>query len=318
MRCVACTILLLMCLDTLPVQAQESDAYRAAIDEAVREHGAGRYSESRAAFLRAHELQPSARTLRGLGVSEFELRHYADAIRLLTAARRDPRAPLTDDIAAESLALIQRARGFVGTYTVTTVPSGATISVNGRPTREHPLLLDAGEHVLAVHADGYGDRERRIVVQGGEHAELHFELVPHSAAPVDSMTTRATDTQPPAIREPSVWSRRSTWGWVSLGAAALAGVGTGIAWASAESAASRWNDDARCLRDGKTRAENCNRDKDAAESGRLWTGIGIGAVVVFGATATVLLWPSGEGERERAFGCSVGPGDLGAACTARF
>src|SRR3954452_13107151 len=59
--------------------ARQDAAYEAAIAEAVAHFSAAHWSEARALFLRAHEIKPSARTLRGLGVVEFELGHYAEA-----------------------------------------------------------------------------------------------------------------------------------------------------------------------------------------------------------------------------------------------
>src|SRR5262245_44240118 len=76
-------------------QAQASGgdaaAYRSAVDDAVSEFAAGRFEEARALFKRAHQLSPNARTLRGLGMTAFELRAYVQAIRELRAALADTR-----------------------------------------------------------------------------------------------------------------------------------------------------------------------------------------------------------------------------------
>lgn len=52
---------------------KEPAGYRDAIDTALQEMGLGNYEEAREQFARAHALSPNARTLRGLGISEFEL-----------------------------------------------------------------------------------------------------------------------------------------------------------------------------------------------------------------------------------------------------
>jgi hypothetical protein len=54
----------------LPARAQQQAAserdYDAVVLDATREFDAGRFEEARALFVRANELRPSARTLRGL------------------------------------------------------------------------------------------------------------------------------------------------------------------------------------------------------------------------------------------------------------
>src|SRR5262245_21535053 len=70
---------------------EEPDEYREAIEAAVEELNAGLYEEALAQFSRAHELQPSARTLRGIGLAAYELRDYVRAVEALEASLEDPR-----------------------------------------------------------------------------------------------------------------------------------------------------------------------------------------------------------------------------------
>lgn len=71
--------------------------YRGVVMHAVSEFDAGRSAEARALFLRAHELWPSARTLRTLGMTAFDLRMYPRALEELQGALDDARRPLPDD-----------------------------------------------------------------------------------------------------------------------------------------------------------------------------------------------------------------------------
>jgi tetratricopeptide (TPR) repeat protein len=71
---------------------------------------AGNWEEALALFRQAHALRPSARTLRGMGVASFEARHYADAIRYLTAAATETARPLTPEQLLAVEQLIPRAR----------------------------------------------------------------------------------------------------------------------------------------------------------------------------------------------------------------
>jgi hypothetical protein len=327
--CLIAIVCLGLCSTTAsadPPRDEGSGAYHATIDQALQEHNAGRFAEARALFLRAHQLQPSARTLRGLGLVEFELRHYAAAIRFLTMAQSDTRNPLNDAHRTEAAALLNQANAFVGRYRLEFEPTDATVMVDGEPVAPEDrqmLLLDVGEHTVGVQAPAYRAQARRLDVKGGEQQALRFKLDrasgPTETPPVDTIGAlkKPADSQP-------ILLRRATWGWVSVGGAALALVGTGFAWRAGETAAARWNDDATCLRDGKTRGQNCAADSHAAKVARTWTAAGLITTAALGAAAVLLLWPAvHEPHDDRAAGastaaCGVGPGDLGVACVVRF
>ena len=121
-----------------------------------------------------------------------------------------------------------------------------------------------------------------------------------------------------AREEPTLFARRTTWGWLSLGASAFSLAGTVIAWRIGESAAERWNDDNRCLRNGGTRAENCGADEDTAKAARTWTTAGLIATGVFGATATILLWPGQQRSERAATRAQCVVAGVGLACALRL
>jgi hypothetical protein len=66
---------------SLRVTAGERIAVVAEPPNTVAEFEAGHLEDSRALFTRAHSTQPNARTLRGLGIAEFELRKYVESAR---------------------------------------------------------------------------------------------------------------------------------------------------------------------------------------------------------------------------------------------
>src|SRR5688572_29305605 len=94
MRCIVFSLTLLA---AAPAAAQDAPpaGYRAVIDEAIAESGASRWEEARALFRRAHGMYPNARTLRGIGMSSFELRDYVGAYRALGEALASTVQPLT-------------------------------------------------------------------------------------------------------------------------------------------------------------------------------------------------------------------------------
>src|SRR5262245_36987 len=98
---------------TSEVSQPDPAGYRQIVDEAVSEFEAHHYEESRSLFRRAHVLHPNARTHRGLGLAEFELRNYGECIRHFEAALRSTVKPLTPDLRDDTERMLTRANGFV-------------------------------------------------------------------------------------------------------------------------------------------------------------------------------------------------------------
>jgi tetratricopeptide (TPR) repeat protein len=139
---------------TRPDAASEAE-YQTALKNALDEFNAGNWEEARALFERAHALQPSARTLRGLGITAFEERHYVDALSYLRAALADRRKPLTAAQRTEVTALSQRAEGNIVRLSLELSPADAQVRIDGRPATldaERTLLLDPGRYEIVVSA----------------------------------------------------------------------------------------------------------------------------------------------------------------------
>jgi hypothetical protein len=181
----------------LAADAEPPAGYREAIDAAVAEFADGHHAEARALFRRAHELLPNARTLRGIGMCAFELRDYAEAVRMLGAALDDPRRPLTDEQRAQVGAALARAEAFVGRYEVS-LPAGAALHVDASATpavleADGTLLLSLGVHTVTTRRDGLPLGEVRVEVRGGERGRL--ELAPLDVVP--EPPTSQADRAPP-------------------------------------------------------------------------------------------------------------------------
>jgi hypothetical protein len=186
----------------------EPSGYREMVGEAIQEFAAGNYQESLALFHRAHQLYPNARTYRGLGFAEFELRHYDSSVRYLEAALASTVKPLTPDLRRDSERILARANNFVARVQLNAKPSKVRLSVDGGPAEETPnglLLLAVGDHTLSISAPGFVSQTRHMRIQGGEHETLTVLLTP---AP-------ATEEKAPA-RTTSAWYK-SPWLWGSLG-----------------------------------------------------------------------------------------------------
>lgn len=192
-------LLLAVCALTSQVHAQGVDVdsrYQALVEDAVMEFGEGRYAEARALFAQAHQLRPNARTLRGLGMTAFELRNYTEAVRMLKASQLSRINPLTAQQQEHVAGLIERAEAFVGTYEIK-APEGTAFEVDGIRKQvgdDGTLMLDTGKRtVVAVLADGARD-SRTIDVRGREHGVLEF----HAPAAELAAVPGAPPAAPPA------------------------------------------------------------------------------------------------------------------------
>lgn len=184
----ATTALVAVLAGSAPAEAQTfPQSYRRLIREAVGEFDGGNWAEARALFVRAHELEPSARTLRGIGMCSFELREYEDAIRYLEEALESGERPLTRRQREETELLLVRARSFIGHFVVNTVPAEAQLLVDGAPpalNENGQIVLPLGEHTFDASLEGYRSEHREVRVRGGESLEvtLTLDLLPPPVA----------------------------------------------------------------------------------------------------------------------------------------
>lgn len=232
----------LVALDASPAAAQAATAaaepaqYQALIDQALSEYVAHNFAEARALFLKAHEVYPNARTLRGLGMAEFELRNYGDCIARLEEALASQVKPLDAGLRAQTEQLLARARGFVGRFELQLNPpalEGTRIAVDGSAVQLAPgqvLTLTAGEHTLQVSAPGYREARRTLSVKGGEQQPLEIVLLAQSAPEL------STGAAPPAKHD-SIWA--SPWLWTGVGAVVAGGILTAVLLSSGNDEAAK-------------------------------------------------------------------------------
>jgi tetratricopeptide (TPR) repeat protein len=279
----------------------QDDAYRARVTEAVAEFDAGRFEEARALFQQAHELSPNARTLRGIGMTSFELRDYPEAFRALSAALTDTRRPLDEAQITEVRSLLEQTRRFLGIYRLMRSPEGAIVEIDGQlaePDDEGRVLLSVGIHSVTARAPGHRDRVIELRVRGNEDEELAIALEP---------AARSSSAQP----APAVSSADPIPG------IALISVGAGAAVASIVTGASWWGtmESERTECDGTALCDNPDEVRASHEASIGTTialaGAGAAAMVVGG-----VLLASGGGSQDQAFGCV--PSIAGFACRGIF
>jgi len=171
---------------------EQDEAYRALIHDAVEQSRSGHLQEALALFTRAHELRPSARTLRGIGLVRFGLSDYAGTIRALEASLADERRPLGDEDRAEAQEVLERARAFVAWVELTVEPPDATLTVDGRPLSprdDGTIALNPGRHELRFEAPARRPEVRTLTLEGGARQTLEVTLRPEvepTPAPVEA------------------------------------------------------------------------------------------------------------------------------------
>lgn len=180
--------------DTLQVQAHPEAANAPTPDAAtgfdslivmgLEAFHAERYHDARAYFQRAHAQQPSARTLRALGMTDFALNAYTRARTELERALVHPTLPLSDEHRVEVAALLDWMIESLSAVRLEYLPAHATATVDGAPVHPGDLLLEPGEHTLRLQAPQYQPLERVFVVaRFQEPFRLRVELDPISEAP---------------------------------------------------------------------------------------------------------------------------------------
>jgi hypothetical protein len=226
----AWAVLVFLCagLGARTTQAEPADAddYERVVNDALEEYNTGHYPEARVLFEEAHALRPSARTLRGLGMTAFELKNYVRAARELTAALDEKQHPLTSEQRTEVERLLGRLRRYTGHLTLEVLSTSAdvTTTLDGTAfTRE--LDLNLGDHELVVQAPGYQTLRRKIFIEGGQRQTLALQLSPLA---IDARAAAQASPQPTAAN-PAAAAPASTplherwWFWTALGVLAAGG-----------------------------------------------------------------------------------------------
>jgi hypothetical protein len=225
------------CPASLSADGQPPEGYDTAIRDAVVDHDAGRFAEARAQFLRAHQIFPNARTLRGLGMVEFELRNYPACVRYLEAALACNVRPLEKELASESERLLARARAYVGEVKLHIRPENAVIDLDGSAVARAPeaaLLLGIGTHELRVHASNHVTDVRSVSIVGGDQPTLDISLTRESL--LAATTTPAAPAAPLAPHTEHRPLLKQWWLWTIVGAVVAAGVTTSVLLATRDRA----------------------------------------------------------------------------------
>jgi tetratricopeptide (TPR) repeat protein len=260
-------------------------------EQGVELYRNARYADAVQLFLEADALSPSAalsfniaRAYEKLADDAATLRWYRNYLRL------NPEAPNRDEVkqSEQTLSLALAKKG-IQQLTVLSMPSGATVALDGQALGVTPLTLELkpGAHRALVTLRGFADAQRDFTLTAPSPLDLMIELQPASAANLQLTTNQAANAgNGAASREQTPDSRDRRFGiapWITLGAGAIALGGSAYFELRRRSA-----EDA--VRDDKTQLAT-KEDVDAMNSrqttSRVLLGVG-GVLVATGATLLVL------------------------------
>lgn len=287
--------------DAAPAMGAKNPEYDRIVLQALGAYDAGRWDEARRLFERAHGLDPTARTLRTIGMAAFNQGDYVAALQNLEAALVDPRKPLTAEQRGHVTQLIERANQEVGRFRLRLQPETARLLVDGKsPTqsRDGELVLMPGHHELEVAARGHETLTSRLEVEARDRTVLELalrvetaqqqgqpsgELAPPQSAPLRQSGRAATESNAGS-------TARSTWGVVALGVGGAALVASVITGGLALSEKSKLDDACRDRRCGPTAYDRVDR----YDGLRTAAGVTLAAAVVGAGVGTYLLLSGGD------------------------
>lgn len=273
----------LLALLLAPLAHAQDDNYDDWVRSGIQEYDLGHYREAKSYFERAHAVQPSARTLRGLGMVSFELRAYVVAADYFRAALESPERALTDRMREHVQALLSKAESFIARVTLEVEPGDYGVTVDGHAPHLDAaghLLLDPGGHELALSAKGHQTVVRKLVAEAGEALTLRIvlpNLAEDSGIEVSAPSVVINTTDPPF----------STQRWVALGLGAGGLLGLGLSGVLSLLAVSKDGDsEANC--DGNLCNEEGLSQRDSARTlGNVATGSLIAGGVLVGVAAVL-------------------------------
>jgi hypothetical protein len=277
-----------------PPDKKTRDAARKAYSGAEKSFAAGDYAAAQTGFEQANILIPAPQAEYWIAKSlEAQPDKGQDAVAAYERFLANPDAAKAgeDKVADAKTRLEELKAKLVAQIDLITLPSGATVLVDGNPqpgATPLTLKLSPGPHKLSISAPEYETKEIELDVKGGEKMEQKVELAakpPPQPEPAPIVAPPPAPMPPPA---PPPEPRSLVPAFVTLGIA-TAGVVVGTVFGlQALSAKSDFED---------------NPTTDAAddtERNALIADMAFGVAITLGVTGIVLLTSGDDAPREAA------------------
>jgi hypothetical protein len=192
-----------------PAADPDTEAAKLHFTQGVALFNDGNYVAALAEFEQSNKLKPAPFVLKNIGLTQKALFRYAEAIASLEQyLAQSP--TLTPEEKAEANQLITEMQALLADVTLTGVPDGATISVDGREIAKapltKPLAVAAGSHTVEAAADGYEPAKKTFMVAAKVPATIKLDMkvipktgkvrisssVPHATVLIDGKEQDAT------------------------------------------------------------------------------------------------------------------------------
>jgi hypothetical protein len=300
LACMLCTFVTL--LATSRATAQSNAELEALLKEGVAEYAAGNWGEAHLLFSKVHAAAPTARTFRGLGLCDYELRHYAAAVGEFEASLADQRRPLTPQLRQQVEHALERARQFVARYHLQ-LPDGVDQLIVDGAQRPLPadriLLLDPGAHVVSVRTAQGEELAQDLSADVGVQAELVFASKPRHPGLAADAARQPEITAPAPASPPSAAGRTRVLSWVALGLTGAFGAGIVVAGLGAQAKHDAYVTQQRnyeaAIMAGEPGTPPDEHLKSTGQTLQLLTNISIVACAVSAAATVVLFVVEGRG-----------------------
>jgi hypothetical protein len=187
----------------------------------------GDFAQALIELKRAYSLAPKYQALYNIGLVQFEVGDYAEALRTFEKYLADGGADVPEDKKVRVKADIEKLRLRTGRIQLVSKTVGAEIAVDDVPAGSTPLadamLVTAGRRRVTL-SQGGRVVSRVVEVAGGEVVKLEIDL---EASAASTVTALPTVTAPPTVTA-SPPPPSSSLVWLPWAATGLLAVGTGI------------------------------------------------------------------------------------------
>jgi len=187
-----------LCFTSITAQAAEPDATAKAeaakrFDRGLTLFDEGDNAGALAEFKQVYSTLPNAVVLYNIGLVYAAMQRPVDAVDALKQVVDDASLSKAQHERAQTTLSDQEAR--IGRLSITTVPSGAHISIDNVDVAttplSAPLRVAAGSHLVGAVAEGYALGRQEVVVAGNADASLEFTLLRAEATRDANLTVRS-------------------------------------------------------------------------------------------------------------------------------
>ncbi|HEX2674518.1 MAG TPA: PEGA domain-containing protein [Polyangiaceae bacterium] len=180
-----------------PTEAELNKAQAAQrFDRGLQLFNEGDNAGALAEFKQTYALMPNPIVLFNIGLVYAAMGRPVDAVDALTPVVDS--ATLSPEQRERAQKTLSDQQQRIGRISVTSVPAGARIDVDGvevaRTPLSAPLRVAEGNHVIGAVAEGYAHAHKEILVAGNADASVNFELVLSTAKRPANLTIRSRIT----------------------------------------------------------------------------------------------------------------------------